>query len=124
MVCGVGDTGPWGVVAQLALALLADDPAALEAARAAAGAFPADPYVQFEAGLASARRDDFAAAAQAFDRCADARPRFAYAYYHAALAYARLDRNDLAVVRLETFQRLAPQAPERPEVEALLRTVR
>jgi hypothetical protein len=28
------------------------------------------------------------------------------------------------IIRLEMFQRLAPQAPERPEVEAILLTVR
>lgn len=119
------DAGPaWQTAADLGLALLSGDAAALDIARGAAEALAGEPFVQFELGLANARRNDFAAAAQAFDRCAEARPRFAYAYYNAALAYDRIDRTDLAVIRFETFQRLAPQAPERPEVEALLRTVR
>jgi regulator of sirC expression with transglutaminase-like and TPR domain len=64
------------------------------------------------------------AAAQAFERCVEADPRFAYAYYYAGLAYDRLNRADLMINRLEMFQRLAPEAPERPEVESILQTVR
>lgn len=120
----VGASPAWQVVSDLALALLADDAEAIDRARSAAAAFPTDPFVQFELGLAHTRRNDFAAAAQAFDRCAEASPRFAYAYYGAGLAYDRLGRADLMVIRLETFQRLATTAPERPEVDAILRTVR
>lgn len=123
-LASVGATPAWQAVSDLALALLADDLEALDRARAAAIGFDADPYVQFALGLAHTRRNDFAAAAQAFDRCADANPRFAYAYYGAGLAYERLNRADLMVIRLEMFQRLADGAPERPEVDAILRTVR
>jgi len=119
-----GASPAWQVVSDLALALLNGDVEALDRARAAAAAFPVDPFVQFELGLAHANRNDFTAAAQAFDRCAEAEPRFAYAYYNAGLAYDRLKRADLMTARLETFQRLALDAPERPEVEAILRTVR
>jgi tetratricopeptide (TPR) repeat protein len=117
--------GPqWQAVSDLALALIDGSPGAIDRAREAAGAFPADPFVQFELGVAQARQNDFAAAALAFDRCAEVDPRFAYAYYNAALAYDRLGRSDLMAIRLETFLRLAPNAPERPEVEAILRTIR
>jgi len=117
-----GGTTAWQVVSDLSIALLGGDEAALDRAVQAASAFPADPLVQFELGLAYARRNDFAQAAQAFDRCSSAEPRFAYAYYRAGLAYDRLNRTDLAIARLETFARLAPQAPEQPEVAAILRT--
>jgi len=120
----VGASPEWQMVSDLALALLGGDVEVIDRARAAAAAFPADPFVQFELGLAHVRRSDFAAAAAAFDRSAQAEPRFAYAYYNAALAYDRIDRADLMVARLETFQRLAPEAPERPEVEAILLAVR
>jgi tetratricopeptide (TPR) repeat protein len=120
----VGRTPAWQAVADLGLALLADDLAAIDRARAAAAAFDGDAFVQFELGTAHMRRNDFAAAARAFDRCAEISPRFAYAYYGAALAYNRLDRADLLVDRFETFLRLAGQAPERPEVESILRTAR
>lgn len=114
----------WHAVSDLAQALLHDNADEIDRARAAAAAFPSDPFVQFQLGLAHARRNDMSAAAQAFDRCTEADPRFAYAYYNGGLAYDRLNRADLAIARLETFQRLAPQAPERPEVDAILQTVR
>jgi hypothetical protein len=51
-------------------------------------------------------------------------PRFAYGYYNAGLTYDRINRPDLAIARLEMFVRLAPGAPERPEVTSILQTVR
>ena len=120
----VGASPAWKAVSDLALALLNGDPEAIDRARLAATGFPADPFVQFELGLAHARRNDFSAAAQAFDQCLEAEPRFAYAYYNAGLTYDRLKRIDLTINRLEAFQRLAPEAPELPEVSAILRTVR
>ena len=115
---------PFRVAAQIGLAVLDGNPEAIERARQAAVPFLNNPYVQFELGLAHTTRGDFAAAAMAFDACADTSPRFAYAYYHAGLAYERLNRPDLTVARFETFQRLAPEAPERAQVDSILRTVR
>jgi tetratricopeptide (TPR) repeat protein len=120
----VGGNPAWQTVSDLALALLRDDSAELDRARNAAEAFPGDPFVQYELGLAHVRRNDIGAAAQAFDRATQADPRFAYAYYSSGLAYDRLNRADLAIARLEMFERLAPEAPERPEVSSILRTVR
>ena len=114
----------WQVVADLALALLRDDGGEIDRLRQAAAAFPADPFLQYELGLAHTRRNDMAAAAEAFDRVTQADPRFAYGYYNGGLAYDRLDRADLAIARLEMFVRLAPAAPERPEVTSILQTVR
>jgi lipoprotein NlpI len=111
-------------MADLALALLQGDAEAIHRARGAAVAFSADPFVQFELGLAHANRNDFTAAAQAFDRCTEADPRFAYAYYYAGLAYDRLNRADLMINRLEMFSASRTEAPERPEVESILQTVR
>src|SRR5215510_7724519 len=119
------DTSPneeFRVAAQLELAILSGDTGAIDNARAAAAMFPNDPFVQYELGAAHAVRNDFAAAAQAFDACGAAAPRFAYAYYQAGLAYEKVGRLDLTVVRFETFLRLAPGAPERPQVESILKT--
>ena len=119
-----GGNPAWQVVSDLAQALLRDDAGEIDRAREAADAFPGEPFVQYELGLAHARRNDMTAAAQAFDRSTQADPRFAYTYYNGGLAYDRLNRTDLAIARLEMFERLAPQAPERPEVASILRTVR
>jgi tetratricopeptide (TPR) repeat protein len=120
----VGGSPSWQAASDLALALLRDDPAEIDRARNAAEAFPGDPFVQYQLGLAHLRRNDNNGAAQAFDRATQADPRFAYAYYSGGLTYDRLNRTDLAIARLEMFERLAPDAPESPEVESILRTVR
>jgi tetratricopeptide (TPR) repeat protein len=119
-----GGTPAWQVVSDLALAMLNDDAGAIDRAREAAAAFSGDPFVQYQLGLAHARRNDMTAAAEAFDRSSQADPRFAYAYYSSGLTWDRLNRADLAIARLEMFERLAPEAPERPEVTSILQTVR
>jgi tetratricopeptide (TPR) repeat protein len=119
-----GGSPAWKVVSDLALALLSDNAGEIDRAREAAAAFPGDPFVQYQLGLAHARRNDMAAAAQAFDRSSQADPRFAYAYYGSGLTWDRLNRTDLVIARLEMFERLAPDAPERPEVASILQTVR
>jgi len=111
------------VAAQLAIARLTNDEGTLSQARAAAGAYPESLFVQYELGLSYAVRNDFASAARIFDGCIATAPAFAYAYYQSALAYQRLDRPDIMANRFDRFVRLAPNAPERPEVESVLRTI-
>jgi tetratricopeptide (TPR) repeat protein len=111
------------VAAQLAIGRLTNDEAKLGQARAAAGAYPESLFVQYELGLSYAVRNDFASAARIFDLCIATAPTFAYAYYQSALAYQHLDRPDIMANRFDRFVRLAPNAPERPEVESVLRTI-
>ena len=68
-------------------------------------------------------RRQYAEAAAEFDRCAEADPTRAQAYYRAGLAYYEIGRTALMADRFETFVRLAPDAPERAQVESILRTV-
>src|SRR5262245_11270881 len=63
-----GGSPAWQVVADLAQALLRDDAGEIDRLRQPAAAYPADPFVQFQLGLAHTRRNDMAAAAEAFDR--------------------------------------------------------
>ena len=111
------------VAAQLAIGRLTNDEVTLDRARAAAAAYPESLLVQYELGLSYAVRNDFASAARVFDNCIATAPTFAYAYYQSALAYQRLDRPDVMANRFDRFIRLAPNAPERPEVESVLRTI-
>jgi tetratricopeptide (TPR) repeat protein len=110
--------------AEVALARVDGQPGALQVAQAAAALFPDDPFVQFEAGVTMAVQGEVAASARAFDAAISASPMLAYAYYQAGLLYSRIDRPDLTVARFETFVRLAPSAPERAQVESILRTAR
>jgi tetratricopeptide (TPR) repeat protein len=111
------------VAARLAVARLNNDSPALEQARGAAAAQGGSVITQYELGLSYAAGGDFTAAAQAFDRCIDIAPTFAYAYYQSALAYERIGRPDMMANRFDRFVRLAPNAPERPQVDSVLRTV-
>ena len=128
-------TGKATVVTALCLALTASacggaarstprvDPAAGTAGTAST-ASTARQTQSCQPGVAAFERRDFAAAAAAFDECIKAQPTDAYNYYRAGLAYYEIDRADLMVNRFETFVKLAPDAPERPEVESILRTAR
>jgi len=111
------------VASQLAIGRLTNDEGLLDRARAAAIGYSDSPFVQYELGLSYAVRNDFATAARIFDACIATAPTFAYAYYQSALAYQRLDRADVMANRFDQFVRLAPNAPERPEVESVLRTI-
>jgi tetratricopeptide (TPR) repeat protein len=111
------------VAARLAIGRLTNDEATLGQARTDAGSYPENLLVQYELGLSYAVRNDFSSAARIFDICIATTPTFAYAYYQSALAYRHLDRPDIMANRFDRFVRLAPNAPERPEVESILRTV-
>jgi tetratricopeptide (TPR) repeat protein len=111
------------VAAQLAIGRLTSDEATLGRARAEASAYPENLFVQYELGLSYAVHNDFASAARIFDVCIATAPAFAYAYYQSALAYQHLDRPDIMANRFDRFVRLAPNAPERPEVESVLRSI-
>jgi tetratricopeptide (TPR) repeat protein len=78
----------------------------------------------FQLGLVQAARQAWPEAAGAFDRAVERDPRMAYAHYFGALMYSRAGQPAQMAVRLEQFLRLAPEAPERPEVAQLMRTTR
>jgi tetratricopeptide (TPR) repeat protein len=121
---GMSSDPAWQTAARLALAVNSGLQEERGQAEAAAEFYPAHPFVQYQLGIAYSSENRLADAAQAFDRCIAAAPRFAYAYYQSALVYEHLDRADLTVSRMEAFVRLAPQAPERPAVESVLRRIR
>lgn len=120
-----GDDDPWRFVGRSALSLkqqhLAD---ALAAANDAVTRGPSVPEAHYQLGLVHSFRDDFAKAAAAFDRATQLDPAFAYAHYYAGLSYYKIKRIDLMASHFEGFLKLAPEAPERPEVESIMRTVR
>lgn len=130
-----GENDPWALVGRSASALLADGgappPPALEAAAvaaqqavAAATAGPAGAAAHYQMGLVQAQRNDPAGAAASFEQAASLDPTFAYAYYYAGLASSRIDRPDRMAINFERFLQLAPDAPEGPRVQSLMRSVR
>lgn len=119
------DTGAWNAIAESALARIRKQaPEALAAATRAASKGPAVAEAHYQLGLALIDNQDFARAAAAFDKAAQLDPQWAYARYYAGLSYYKAKRIDLLAERFEAFLRLAPNAPERPEVESIMRTLR
>ena len=71
-----------------------------------------------------ARQQAWAEAAAEFDRAAELNPAHAYAHYYGGIMHNRANRTDQMAVHFEQFLALAPQAPERPEVLQIMRTIR
>lgn len=115
----------WSAVARSAVASLEGDPGgAVAAAERAAQLAPDLFHAQYQLGLAYASADNPQAASRAFDAAIRLNPSFAYAHYHAGQAAYEQKKIAVMVSHFEDFLKVAPQAPERPAVERLLRTLR
>jgi len=119
------DDDPWHFIGLSAQELLdSQTDAALESARQAAALADRLPEVHYQIGLVLAKRQDWRGAAEAFDRAAELSPGHAYAHYYGGLMHYRASRPDRMAIHFEQFLKLAPEAPERPEVLQIMRTVR
>ena len=120
---GGGDQ--WRAVGASAIALTDGNlDAALEAANAGVAANPGLAEAQYQLGSVLEARGDSAGAASAFANAANANPQMAYAHYFAGMNFYKAKRVDQMAVFFENFLKLAPNAPERPAVESIMRTVR
>jgi superkiller protein 3 len=119
------DQSAWTFIGRSAVAALAGhiDVAGAEAARAVELA-PDSFHTQFQLGLVKTLANDFAGAAAAFERATEIDNQDAYAHYYAGLAYSKLRRPDQMIRHLRAFTNLAPDAPERQQVQLILRTVK
>jgi tetratricopeptide (TPR) repeat protein len=82
------------------------------------------PWAQYELGLVAAHMNDYAAAARAFERTLELRPDIAYAHYYAGQSFQRVRNLGKTAEHFQAFLRMAPEAPERPAVMAVLRTLK
>ena len=82
------------------------------------------PEAHYQRGIVLMARQEYGDAVNAFTRATELDPKFAAAYYYAGLANYRVKRIDLMTNNFGMFIKLAPNAPERPGVESILRTVR
>jgi len=115
----------WRLLGESGEALIANDPGrAVELARRAIEADSGNPFAQYQLGLAASKAGDFGAAVAAFTRAIELKGDFAYAHYYAALAYQRQRQLPKAAEHFDAFLRLAPDAPERGAVIAILRTIK
>jgi tetratricopeptide (TPR) repeat protein len=119
------EDSPWNRIGISGRQLLADDTdGARDAAQQAVDRDGNLAEAHYQLGLVLARRQEWAAAAQAFDRAADLSPSMAYAHYYGGLMHYRANRPDRMANHFEYFLKLAPNAPERPEVMQIMKTVR
>jgi len=119
------DGGAWKSVGQSAIAMAdGDQDAALAAAKSAVSENPGLAEAQYQLGSVLEARNERPAAADAFVKATEANPQMAYAHYHAGMNFYEARRVDRMAVYFENFLKLAPNAPERPAVESIMRTVR
>ena len=121
----VGGDDAWRSVGQSAIALTdGNQDGALAAAKAAVAGNAGLPEASYQLGLVLDARGDAGGAADAFAKAAEASPQMAYAHYNAGMSFYKAKRVDRMAVYFENFLKLAPNAPERPAVESIMRTVR
>jgi tetratricopeptide (TPR) repeat protein len=97
---------------------------AMAAAERAIAASGDNPFAHFQAGMAANRQSNYQRAQAAFSRAVELKPDLAYAHYYAGTASQHLRQTAKMSEHFEMFLKLAPEAPERTAVSALLRTLR
>jgi tetratricopeptide (TPR) repeat protein len=118
------ESDAWRGIGRSAVALLSSDSAgAVQAADEAVASDDSLAEAHYQRGLALSARQDMAGAAAAFQKASDLDSDWAYAHYYAGIAYSKVRRADLTASHFQTFLKLAPQAPERGEVQSILRTL-
>lgn len=119
------DNPAWRLVGESGEAMIGNDAGrAIELARRAIEADGGNPFAQYQLGLAASKAGDWGTASQALARTIELKPDFAYAHYYAALAYQRQRQLPRTAEHFDAFLRLAPDAPERAAVAAILRTIK
>ena len=118
--------GPgWSLVGESGEALAANDAGrAIELARRATETDGDNPFAFYQLGLSASKASDWGTATGAFNRAIELKPDFAYAHYYAALAAQRQRQLPKAGEHFEAFLRLAPEAPERQAVQAIMRSLK
>lgn len=119
------DQPAWKFVGQSANALMANDTGgAVNLARQAIEADGGNAFAHYQLGLAASKMNDWGTAIAGFTKAVELKPDFAYAHYYAGLAYQRQRQLPKTAEHFDAFLRLAPDAPERSAVAAVLRTIK
>ena len=119
------DQPSWRLVGESGEALAANDAGrAIDLARQATEADGGNPFAFYQLGLAASKASDFGTATSAFSQAVELKPDFAYAHYYAALSSQRQRQLPKAAQHFDAFLRLAPEAPERQAVQAIMRTLK
>ena len=116
---------PWKYIGQSGVAIIDRNyDSAVSNATRATSLGPNLAQAHYQLGMAYAYKQDHTRAAPAFAKATTLDATYAYANYYAGMSYYRIRRFDLMTRHFEVFVRLAPSAPERAQVESILRTIR
>jgi tetratricopeptide (TPR) repeat protein len=119
------DQPAWRLVGESSEAMLANDAGrAVQLARQAVEADGDNAFAHYQLGLAASKASDWGTAVSAFTRAIELKPDFAYAHYYAGLAHQRMRQLPKTAEHFDAFLRLAPDAPERAAVAAVLLTIK
>lgn len=119
------DQPAWKFIGESGEALMSNDAGrAVELGRRAVEADGGNPFAHYQLGLAASKAADWGTAVGGFTKAIELKPDFAYAHYYAALAYQRQRQLPKTAEHFDAFLRLAPEAPERSAVIAILRTLK
>lgn len=122
---GGEDGDPWRAVGNSAAALAeGQKDVALQQALRAVELAPDLFFSQYQHALVRMDAQQWQPASEAFERATEIDGNAAYAHYYAGMAYNRLKRIDRMVPHLQRFLELAPQAPEREQVQQVLRMMK
>lgn len=122
----LGASGPvWRLIAESGEALAANDAGrAVERGRKATETDDSNPFAFYQLGLAASKAGDWGTASGAFTGAIERKPDLAYAHYYGALVHQRQRQLPQAAEHFEAFLRLAPEAPERQAVQAIMRSLK
>ena len=120
-----GNDQTWHAIGQSAIGLLdnALDEAVNEG-RKARDMSGESGFAFYQLGLVLIKRGEFDEASQVLDRAAELMPGFAYAHYNAGVAHQRAKRFTKMAEHFQVFLQLAPDAPERRQVQLALNSLR
>jgi tetratricopeptide (TPR) repeat protein len=119
------ENAAWRLIAESSEALVNNDAGrAVDVARRATEADGDNPFAHYQLGLAAGKANDWGTSVAAFTRAVELKPDFAYGHYYAGLAYQRQRQLSKTAEHFDAFLRLAPDAPERSAVLAILRTIK
>ena len=120
-----GDDEAWKAVGQSAIALLDNNlDEAVNEGRRARDINGELGFAHYQLGLALLRQNNFGEAAQALDRATELMSEFAYAFYNGGVAYPRTRQFDKMAEHFRRFLQLAPDAPEKRQVQLALNALR
>jgi tetratricopeptide (TPR) repeat protein len=115
----------WKAIGDSGAKFLAGDlDGAMEAANRAISANGDNPYAHYQVGQVAMRQNNFERALEGFNRALELKSDLAYAHYYAAQAAQRLKQIPKMAEHFALFIRLAPDAPEKQTVQAILRSLR